>query len=311
MEQKQPKDFILFTKVRLLFLIHFQNFDVETLFGAFSPFACFWKKRYFILALTHKGLFSRVLLAVAEHGLAEHGDVESNSLSWHSRQEWLMTCEEIHKGFTISLCLLCLAISLSPCCPSAHHTLHHSLSLSFFFWCSLPPLLSLAVPRTSATQCSSVPEPRFGKRIGNDFGIGMVVLFECNPGYTLHGSNAIRCEAVPNALAQWNGTVPTCVGKRPHPPTLASSPCIRTHAHTHTHTHTDRSKKVEQVHKNGWCLFFVVITYPNVCHPLQSIRLSLVLIVQTGRKRQGQTEQQHVTSIFYPDKNFGSCASPD
>uniref|UniRef100_A0A669CUG9 CUB and Sushi multiple domains 3 n=1 Tax=Oreochromis niloticus TaxID=8128 RepID=A0A669CUG9_ORENI len=68
-----------------------------------------------------------------------------------------------------------------------------------------------AVPRTSATQCSSVPEPRFGKRIGNDFGIGMAVLFECSPGYTLHGSNAIRCEAVPNALAQWNGTVPTCV----------------------------------------------------------------------------------------------------
>ncbi|CAG12911.1 unnamed protein product, partial [Tetraodon nigroviridis] len=67
-----------------------------------------------------------------------------------------------------------------------------------------------AVPRTSAIQCSSVPEPRFGKRIGNDFGTGKVVLFECNPGYTLHGSSAIRCEAVPNALAQWNGTVPTC-----------------------------------------------------------------------------------------------------
>uniref|UniRef100_A0AAV2MBP8 Uncharacterized protein n=1 Tax=Knipowitschia caucasica TaxID=637954 RepID=A0AAV2MBP8_KNICA len=68
-----------------------------------------------------------------------------------------------------------------------------------------------AVPRTSSTQCNSVPEPRFGKRIGNDFGTGMAVLFECNPGYTLHGATAIRCEAVPNALAQWNGTVPTCV----------------------------------------------------------------------------------------------------
>uniref|UniRef100_H2TR21 CUB and Sushi multiple domains 3 n=1 Tax=Takifugu rubripes TaxID=31033 RepID=H2TR21_TAKRU len=67
-----------------------------------------------------------------------------------------------------------------------------------------------AVPRTSSIQCSSVPEPRFGKRVGNDFGIGKVVLFECNPGYTLHGSSAIRCEAVPNALAQWNGTVPSC-----------------------------------------------------------------------------------------------------
>ncbi|XP_056125886.1 CUB and sushi domain-containing protein 3 isoform X4 [Rhinichthys klamathensis goyatoka] len=68
-----------------------------------------------------------------------------------------------------------------------------------------------AVPRTSASQCSSMPEPRYGKRIGNDFGLGTFVLFECNPGYSLHGASAIRCEAVPNSLAQWNGTVPTCV----------------------------------------------------------------------------------------------------
>ncbi|RXM27789.1 CUB and sushi domain-containing protein 3 [Acipenser ruthenus] len=67
-----------------------------------------------------------------------------------------------------------------------------------------------AVPRTSATQCSSVPEPRFGKRIGNDFAVGSVVLFECNPGYTLNGSTAIRCDTVPNALAQWNDSLPTC-----------------------------------------------------------------------------------------------------
>ncbi|XP_041962329.1 CUB and sushi domain-containing protein 3 isoform X2 [Alosa sapidissima] len=67
-----------------------------------------------------------------------------------------------------------------------------------------------AVPRTSASQCSSVAEPRFGKRLGNDFGLGAMVLFECNPGYTLHGATAIRCEAVPNTLAQWNGTEPTC-----------------------------------------------------------------------------------------------------
>ncbi|CAI9620685.1 unnamed protein product, partial [Staurois parvus] len=59
-----------------------------------------------------------------------------------------------------------------------------------------------AVPRTSATQCSSVPEPRFGKRIGNEFAVGSVVFFECNPGYILHGSVSIRCDAVPNALAQ-------------------------------------------------------------------------------------------------------------
>ncbi|XP_058878367.1 CUB and sushi domain-containing protein 3 isoform X1 [Acipenser ruthenus] len=67
-----------------------------------------------------------------------------------------------------------------------------------------------AVPRTSATQCNSVPEPRFGKRIGNDFAVGSMILFECNPGYTLNGSTAIRCDTVPNALAQWNDSLPTC-----------------------------------------------------------------------------------------------------
>ncbi|XP_046885306.1 CUB and sushi domain-containing protein 1-like [Hypomesus transpacificus] len=68
-----------------------------------------------------------------------------------------------------------------------------------------------AVPRTSDTQCSSVPEPRYGRRIGSEFSAGSVVRFECNPGYLLQGSTAIKCHAVPNALAQWNDTVPTCV----------------------------------------------------------------------------------------------------
>uniref|UniRef100_A0A8C9X3Z4 CUB and Sushi multiple domains 3 n=1 Tax=Sander lucioperca TaxID=283035 RepID=A0A8C9X3Z4_SANLU len=70
-----------------------------------------------------------------------------------------------------------------------------------------------AVPRTSSTQCSSVPEPRFGKRLGNDFAVGSLVQFECNPGYVLHGSTGIRCESVPDNLAQWNDTlISKCVG---------------------------------------------------------------------------------------------------
>ena len=73
--------------------------------------------------------------------------------------------------------------------------------------------LYAAVPRTSSTQCSSVPEPRFGRRIGNEFAVGSLVLFECNPGYILHGSIAIRCDTVPNSLAQWNDSLPTCIGK--------------------------------------------------------------------------------------------------
>ncbi|XP_075058584.1 CUB and sushi domain-containing protein 1 [Mixophyes fleayi] len=68
-----------------------------------------------------------------------------------------------------------------------------------------------AVPRTSDTQCSSVPEPRYGRRIGSEFSAGSVVRFECNPGYLLQGSKAIHCQTVPNALAQWNDTVPSCI----------------------------------------------------------------------------------------------------
>uniref|UniRef100_A0A665TZ64 CUB and Sushi multiple domains 3a n=1 Tax=Echeneis naucrates TaxID=173247 RepID=A0A665TZ64_ECHNA len=99
--------------------------------------------------------------------------------------------------------------------PTQQNTLLSSLSGSHsdrqllnFVWFSC---LSAAVPRTSSTQCSSVPEPRFGKRLGNDFAVGSSVQFECNPGYILHGSTAIRCESVPDNLAQWNDTLPTCI----------------------------------------------------------------------------------------------------
>ncbi|CAG5854549.1 unnamed protein product [Menidia menidia] len=68
-----------------------------------------------------------------------------------------------------------------------------------------------AVPRTSDSQCSSVPEPRYGRRIGSEFSAGSVVRFECSPGYLLKGSSAIQCQAVPGALAQWNSTTPTCI----------------------------------------------------------------------------------------------------
>ncbi|XP_043916396.1 CUB and sushi domain-containing protein 1-like [Protopterus annectens] len=68
-----------------------------------------------------------------------------------------------------------------------------------------------AVPQTSDTQCVSVPEPRYGRKIGSEFSANSVVRFECNPGYLLQGSKAIVCQTVPNALAQWNDTIPTCV----------------------------------------------------------------------------------------------------
>lgn len=74
-------------------------------------------------------------------------------------------------------------------------------------------VINLAVPRTSDSQCSSVPEPRYGRRIGSEFSAGSVVRFECSPGYLLKGPSAIQCQAMPGALAQWNATTPTCIGK--------------------------------------------------------------------------------------------------
>ena len=75
-------------------------------------------------------------------------------------------------------------------------------------------LFSEAVPQTSATQCSSVPEPRNGRRMGNNFAVGAVIRFECSPGYVLEGSSAIECLTVPNALAQWNSSIPSCIGQK-------------------------------------------------------------------------------------------------
>lgn len=75
------------------------------------------------------------------------------------------------------------------------------------------PLSPTAVPRTSATQCSSVPEPRYGKRLGSDFSVGAIIRFECSSGYALQGSPEIECLPVPGALAQWNVSAPACVGE--------------------------------------------------------------------------------------------------
>lgn len=175
--------------------------------------------------------------------------------------------------------------------PSSHHLAssvvfqpHTPTTLLCFHLLSSPvPFLFFpkAVPRTSAIQCSSVPEPRFGKRIGNDFGIGKVVLFECNPGYTLHGSSAIRCEAVPNALAQWNGTVPTCAGEHPHK--VVS--CLKAHSHS-------QKWSVDSL----FCFFHL-----KAQQILQSILLSLLFIVQILTESQGCKDKQCVTQIHHPN----------
>lgn len=53
--------------------------------------------------------------------------------------------------------------------------------------------------------------------MGNNFAVGAVIRFECSPGYVLEGSSAIECLTVPNALAQWNSSIPSCIGTVPDP----------------------------------------------------------------------------------------------
>ncbi|KAG7230246.1 hypothetical protein INR49_012379, partial [Caranx melampygus] len=81
-----------------------------------------------------------------------------------------------------------------------------------------------AVPRTSDSQCSSVPEPRYGRRIGSEFSAGSVVRFECSPGYLLKGSSAIRCQAVPvpcsGNLTERRGTILSPGYPEPYPNSL-------------------------------------------------------------------------------------------
>lgn len=104
--------------------------------------------------------------------------------------------------FNHSVHVFCVCVFFSLCFAIAHSPADGS--------CATP-----AVPRTSATQCSSVPEPRYGRRLGSDFAVGAVVRFECSAGYVLQGSRSIECLTMPGALAQWNVSVPTCVGRYP------------------------------------------------------------------------------------------------
>lgn len=91
------------------------------------------------------------------------------------------------------------------------------LFFSFCFSFNRVTFMTAAVPRTSDSQCSSVPEPRYGRRIGSEFSASSVVRFECSPGYLLKGSSAIQCRAIPGALAQWNATTPACIGTANQP----------------------------------------------------------------------------------------------
>ena len=55
--------------------------------------------------------------------------------------------------------------------------------------------------------CPDPGVPVNGNRIGNSFIDGQTVAFNCQPGYTLIGSQVLRCVA-----GNWDDDIPKCKG---------------------------------------------------------------------------------------------------
>lgn len=59
--------------------------------------------------------------------------------------------------------------------------------------------------------CGDPGIPSHGIGLGDDFDVGSVVRFSCEPGYTLRGSSERTCQA----NGSWSGTQPECEGTFP------------------------------------------------------------------------------------------------
>lgn len=68
--------------------------------------------------------------------------------------------------------------------------------------------------------CGDPGIPSHGIGLGDDFDVGSVVRFSCEPGYVLRGSSERTCQA----NGSWSGTQPECEGTSSNPP---SSPASR------------------------------------------------------------------------------------
>lgn len=62
----------------------------------------------------------------------------------------------------------------------------------------------------SAGLCGDPGVPVHGIRLGEEFSVGSVVRFSCEPGYVLKGSSERTCLA----NGSWVGTQPECHGKK-------------------------------------------------------------------------------------------------
>lgn len=65
------------------------------------------------------------------------------------------------------------------------------------------------VPICTPTDCGDPGRPTNGDRVLSDTSLGSQVLYICNPGFELSGSQRRVCEA----SSSWSGSLPVCTGK--------------------------------------------------------------------------------------------------
>lgn len=72
--------------------------------------------------------------------------------------------------------------------------------------------------------CGDPGIPSHGIGLGDDFDVGSVVRFSCEPGYLLRGSSERTCQA----NGSWSGTQPECEGTFPtlHPLPHHAEPAV-------------------------------------------------------------------------------------
>ena len=64
--------------------------------------------------------------------------------------------------------------------------------------------------------CSDPGVPPNGSRSGNEFYVGQELLFACESGFVLRGSEVLTCQSddINSNGPRWDGELPQCVGKK-------------------------------------------------------------------------------------------------
>ena len=123
---------------------------------------------------------------------------------------------------------------------------------------ALPSSTHFSISPPAVVTCGDPGTPSNGQRELSDQNFGTEVVYTCDEGYELEGSQRRICQA----SGEWSGQLPQCRSKcrtththtthththhTHHTHTCTHTPHTHhTHTHTHTHAHTHYSHKCKQ-----------------------------------------------------------------